>query len=115
MPIADDYRTISGAADYCGVTRGTIHRWISERQLTTERVGREAVIPKAQLDVVKEISSLGDVVREAARKAGLPVTPDVKVRMNAYLMAQHGKDVLELYDAEATRAWAIRIGIEELR
>ena len=55
---------------------------------------------KAQLDVLKQIHTLEDVVKEAARSADIPVHmgEETLVRMNSYLMARRGKDVSELYD-----------------
>ena len=36
------------------------------------------------------------------------------VRMNSYLMARHGKDVLELYDPANVRVCVVRVKLEEL-
>ena len=116
MEANDEYLTISQSAAYCGVNRGTIQRWVSERQLTRRRVGREALVPKAQLDILKQVHTLEDVVKEAARSADIPLHlgEETLVRMNSYLMARHGKDVLELYDPVNTRACVVRVKLEKL-
>ncbi len=109
MALSSDYVTISQAADYCGVDRGTIARWIRERQVGYQRLGREVIIPKAQVDLLKDVRTLEDVIREAARGAGLPIDDRVQVRMNTIVMANQGRNVLELYVPHGTRAWAVRI------
>ena len=114
MSLENDFFTISQAADYCGVDRGTMTRWIRERQVGREEVGREVIIPKEQVEVLKAMRSLDDVIREAARSAGLSVGGRVQVRMNTILMANQGRTVLELYDPHATRAWAVRVTVEEI-
>ena len=114
MSLEENYLTISQAAEYCGVDRGTIKRWISQRQLSRYSVGREALIPKAELDVVKEIRTLDDVIKEAARGAGIPVTSDLQIRMNTTLMTNAGRDVLELYYPGSTQALAVRVKLEKV-
>ena len=114
MSLSNDYFTIAQAAEYCGVERGTMSRWIRERQVARQEIGREVVIPKDQVEVLKNMKSLEDVIREAAMRAGVPVTSGVQVRMNTTLMASHGRNVLELYDPAGPRAWVIEVIAREL-
>ena len=74
------------------------------------------MVQKAQLDVLKQIHTLEDVVKEAARSADIPVHmgEETLVRMNSYLMARHGKDMLGLYDPVNTRVCVVRVKLEEL-
>ena len=74
------------------------------------------MVQKAQLDLLKQIHTLEDVVKEAVRSADIPVHmgEETLVRMNSYLMARHGKDMLGLYDPVNTRVCVVRVKLEEL-
>lgn len=50
MALKDSYFTISQAAKHLGVTRQTVSRWVAEGKLLTEKVGRETLIEKAELE-----------------------------------------------------------------
>ena len=39
MSLSNDYFTIAQAAEYCGVERGTMSRWIRERQVARQEIG----------------------------------------------------------------------------
>ena len=73
-------------------------RWVRERQVGRYEVGREVLISNNQVEILKDIRSLDDVMRDAAKSAGLPVDNRVQVRMNTFLTANHSRHVLELYD-----------------
>ena len=42
------------------------------------------------------------------------MSEETLVKMNSYLMARHGKDVLELYDRANVRVCVVRVKLEEL-
>jgi len=48
--LADNYFTVTQASNYLMVTRQTIHRWIKDGQFNTERVGRECLIAKSEIE-----------------------------------------------------------------
>ena len=50
MALKDEYFTISEAAKDIGVTRQTISRWIIERNIPAEKVGRVTLIKKGALE-----------------------------------------------------------------
>ena len=50
MALKDEYFTISEAAKEMFVTRQTISRWVNEGKLTAEKIGRETLIEKEQID-----------------------------------------------------------------
>jgi excisionase family DNA binding protein len=50
MALKDKYYTISQAAKHVGVTRQTISRWIKEGRLHGERIGRETLIDKEEVN-----------------------------------------------------------------
>ena len=49
MALKDEYFTISEAAKDIGVTRQTISRWITERDIPVEKIGRVTLIKKEDL------------------------------------------------------------------
>lgn len=49
MTLKDKYFTISEAAKEIGVTRQTISRWIADGKISAEKVGRETLIKKKDL------------------------------------------------------------------
>ena len=114
MSLSNEYFTIAQAAEYCGVDRGTMSRWIRERQVGFQVVGREVIVSKDEVEILKDMKSLDDVIREAAIRVGLPATSGVQVRMNTKLMASHGRNVLELYDPAGPRVSAIEVTVREL-
>lgn len=89
-------------------------RWMRDRQVGRQEVGREVLVPKDQVEVLKNIRSLDDVIRYAASALGLPADSRIQVRMNTTLMANHGCNVLELYDPSGPRAWVIKVTIRRL-
>ena len=54
MAIKDEYFTISEAAMELSVTRQTISRWITQGKLPAERIGREKLIGKKDLERYEE-------------------------------------------------------------
>ena len=53
MALKDKYTTISEAAKEMGVTRQTISRWIKEGKLDGEKIGREILIEKEKLAIIR--------------------------------------------------------------
>ena len=49
MAIKNKYLTVSEAARLLGVTRQTISRWMSDKKLRGEKIGREVLINKKTL------------------------------------------------------------------
>jgi excisionase family DNA binding protein len=49
MSIKDNYFTLSEAANELNVTRQTVFRWIKNGKITSEKVGRETLIEKAEI------------------------------------------------------------------
>jgi excisionase family DNA binding protein len=49
MALKDDYFTLSEFAARVGVTRQTASRWLKDGKVVGERVGREVLIPKDEL------------------------------------------------------------------
>ena len=50
MAVKDEYYTIAEACKELGVTRQTIYRWIKLGTLTVEKIGRETLIEKEQVE-----------------------------------------------------------------
>ena len=50
MALKDKYFTISEAAQEFGVTRQTISRWVASGKIPAEKIGRETLIEKTQLE-----------------------------------------------------------------
>ena len=74
MALKDDYFTISQAAKEFKVTRQTVSRWLSEDDITGEKVGRETLIHKGEIerfrldrrmtaDVERLMESIADYIR----------------------------------------------------
>ncbi len=57
MELADYFLTASQAALKLGVSRITIWRWVKEGKFNAQIIGREALIPKWEVDVVKAKST----------------------------------------------------------
>ncbi len=114
MTLVDNFFTISQAAEFCGVDRATMTHWVRDRQVGRQQVGREVLIPKDQVEVLKDIRSLEDVIRDAAKNAGLPTDSHVQVRLNSILMANNGRTVVELYDPSGPRTWMVEVSAQEL-
>ena len=53
MEILDYFYTQNRAAEILGVNRITIWRWIREGKFNSQYVGREVLIPKWEIDVLK--------------------------------------------------------------
>jgi excisionase family DNA binding protein len=53
MKILDFFLTESQAAEVLGVNRLTVLRWIKEGRFDIQRVGREVLIPKWEIDLLK--------------------------------------------------------------
>ncbi len=54
MKIMDYFYTAQQAAIVLGINRITIWRWTKIGKLTFQQVGREMLIPKWQIDLIKE-------------------------------------------------------------
>lgn len=54
MEILDYFYTEKQAAELLNVNRITIWRWIKEGRFNIQRVGREILIPKWEIDLVRE-------------------------------------------------------------
>ena len=52
IPLKDRYFTVSQAAAELKVSRQTVSHWIKEGKLTAERIGREALIEKVEVERV---------------------------------------------------------------
>ncbi len=50
MALKDDYVTVSQAASLIGVTRQTISRWVKQSKISGEKIGREVLISRNELD-----------------------------------------------------------------
>lgn len=54
MALKDKYLTISEASKELTVTRQTISRWIKDGKLPAEKIGRETLIEKQDLDIIRK-------------------------------------------------------------
>jgi excisionase family DNA binding protein len=54
MKISDHFFTESQVASIFGVNRITIWRWIKEGKFDTQKIGQEVLIPKWQVELIKE-------------------------------------------------------------
>lgn len=54
MKISEFFYTSGQAAKLLGVTRVTMWRWIKARKFNPQYIGREALIPKWEVDLMKE-------------------------------------------------------------
>ena len=52
MEILDYFYTAGQAAEHLGVNRITIWRWIKSGRFNIQRVGREVLIPKWEVDIL---------------------------------------------------------------
>ncbi len=59
MDIANFFFTASQAALQLGVSRVTIWRWAKEGKFNTQIIGREALIPKWEIKLIKENRNRG--------------------------------------------------------
>lgn len=62
--LADKYFTISQAAKEVGVTRQTISRWITTGLLPAEKIGREKLILKPDLQKLPICPTCGQLIRK---------------------------------------------------
>ena len=53
MALKDEYLTISQAAEELGITRQTISRWVAKGEIQAERIGRETLIHKDELQSIE--------------------------------------------------------------
>lgn len=53
MKLSDLFYTQGEAAGVLGVTPVTVWRWIKEGRFHTQRVGREVLIPKWEVELIK--------------------------------------------------------------
>lgn len=53
MKLSDLFYTQGEAAEVLGVNRMTIWRWIKEGRFDIQRVGREVLIPKWEVELLK--------------------------------------------------------------
>ena len=69
VTLAHDYLTIAQAAAELNVNRATVRRWIDEEgRLSAESIGRERLIPRAQIGWLKDVPSVEMVLATAAMK-----------------------------------------------
>ena len=54
MQIIDYFYTAQEASRILNVNRLTIWRWMKSRKITFQRVGREVLIPKWEIDLIAE-------------------------------------------------------------
>ena len=118
MAANGEFMTIGEAARYCGVSRSTMIRWWRRRQVGRRHRGREIILSRAEVEVLRGVHSLDDVIRSAASVTGFQnPNGSWRVRMNTYLMARHDTTVLELYDPSdpaGPRAKVVRVTLEEV-
>ena len=72
MGLRDKYITISEAAKEVGVTRQTISRWIRTEKVFAEKLGRETLIEKEELDRLfneKMLEQFSEAIRRWLRRA----------------------------------------------
>lgn len=54
MKISDYFYTVNQATKVLNINRITIWRWSKKNKLDIERVGREVLIPKWQIELIKQ-------------------------------------------------------------
>lgn len=54
MSLKERYCTLVQLADEIGVTRQTVHRWIVQKKLTAEKVGRERLIARTEITRLRQ-------------------------------------------------------------
>lgn len=54
MKISDIFYTEKQASEVLGVNRITIWRWVKSGRLNAQYIGREALIPKWEIELIKE-------------------------------------------------------------
>ena len=64
MQILDYFYTENKVAELLGVNRITIWRWIKSGKFNIQRVGREVLIPKWEVDLLK--------IKEVKSKVSIP-------------------------------------------
>jgi len=52
--ISDYFYTVQQAAERLSVNRITIWRWLNSGRFNVQRVGRESLIPKWEVELIKE-------------------------------------------------------------
>ncbi len=88
MALQDKYVTINQAAWILNVTRQTISRWISEKKLPAEKVGRTVLIDRQELWSLKQVmlnAELSSWILEMAEMYAIwsnnyTVDDDIKLR-----------------------------------
>ncbi len=88
--VADLFVTLSEAAKLTNVTTATISRWITEGKLSVERIGRERVIPRAQVEELQRTRTLTDMVLHLAIEAGYDLVDTSEVLVSGIIMAEYG-------------------------
>jgi excisionase family DNA binding protein len=58
MQILDYFYTEQQAAKILAVNRITIWRWIKDGKFTSQQVGREVLIPKWEIELIKQTRTL---------------------------------------------------------
>ena len=54
MELSEYFLTVGECAKVLGVSRVTVWRWTKEGRLNAQYIGREAAIPKWQVELMKE-------------------------------------------------------------
>ena len=54
MLVSDYYYTLGDAAKVLGVTRICIWKWIQKGKIRGEKVGRETIFPRWEIELLKE-------------------------------------------------------------
>ena len=54
MNIAEHFYTSGQAASVLDVARVTVWRWVKEGKFDVQKIGKEALIPKWQVDLIKK-------------------------------------------------------------
>lgn len=57
MNISDYFFTTKQASEILGINRITIWRWMKQGKIETQQVGREILIPKWQIELLKQEDS----------------------------------------------------------
>jgi|GEM_PF-4340502 len=77
MALKDSYLTISQAAENLKVTRQTVSRWIAEGKLSAEKVGREKLIPRQDVESfgMQRVAPIFSLILSTGLKSGLGYNP----------------------------------------
>jgi len=66
MSLKDKYFTLSQASKKMGVTRQTLARWITERKFPAEKIGREKLLLKSDIEKLV-CPTCGQLIRKSVQ------------------------------------------------